>query len=367
MTRLPRAAAHRIAMVLPRLDLGGMEHTVLAQASVLRARGLDVHLITFQTGGALRAAAVSRDIPVHEGDGLPDAGAAVAFLEETGRRLRLTHLHSHTGTWWPSARAARRLRIPHLHTRHGFVEAHDWRVTITEFLAARHTHVVICVSSALRQHTLRRLRVAPARCLLLRNGIDGDAFDAPLPEPREGDVPTVAMVCRLAPVKNVPLAVHALALLRASWPSLRMHLVGDGPEREAILAAARTHGVLPALDVHGASSAPWSLVPAGAIVMQSSDSEGLSLSLIEAMARGHRVVATDVGETRAFGEDAAGVLIVPPGDVQAMAQAVSSFLTAPHEAQWRQIAANREHARAHGALDHVVDELLACYERVGPR
>lgn len=368
-------------MVLPRLDLGGMERTVLAQASALRRRGVDVHLVALQPGGPLVADAMARGLPLLEGRDITGVRRAVAFLEETSRRLHLTHVHSHTGTWWPAARAARRVGVPHLHTRHGFVEAQPWRTRITEWLAARDTQAVVCVSELLRQHALQALRVPASRALLLRNGIEFDraletGHDSESPDretlvgyrqAESSGTPSLALVCRLAAVKNVPLAVRVLARLQPSWPSLSLHIVGDGPARHAIEATADALGVRDALVLHGAHDAPWSQIPADAIVLQSSDSEGLSLSLIEALARGHRVVATDVGETRGFCTDAPGVRIVPPANERGMAAAIDDMLRWAPDVVRAMTDANRAHAHTHGSLDVVIDALVALYDRTASR
>jgi glycosyltransferase involved in cell wall biosynthesis len=366
MINSPRAAMHRVAMVLPRLDLGGMERTVLAQATALRKHHVDVHLIVFRHGGALAGEAAANDIPLHEGGDLTRARDAEQFLVDVGRRLQLTHLHSHTGTWWPASRAARRLGVPHLHTRHGFIEQAGWRAAITEWLAARHTDLVICVSDALRAHSRRTLRVPSHRCVLLRNGIADKAWESATSHVAlDASPPSLAMVCRLSAVKNVPLAVRTLAVLRDAWPSITLHVAGDGPERATIATGVRDAGMDAQVHLHGALSDPWSRIPHHAVFIQSSDSEGLSLSLIEAMARGHRVVATDVGETRAFCGTTPGVRIVPPGDRYAMAHAIDDLLRWSPEAIQDARIALQAHARNHGSLTEVVKTLEALYARTG--
>jgi glycosyltransferase involved in cell wall biosynthesis len=229
------------------------------------------------------------------------------------------------------------------------------------------TDVVICVSEPLWSHTIRSLRVSPDRCLLLRNGIDFDEIPLPSTLPIEEDdreaPPCLAVVCRLAPVKNIPLAVRAFAALREKWPRLTMHVVGDGQARPAIEALADQLDLQSCVHFHGASTRPWAKVPEQAIVIQSSNSEGLSLSLIEALAHGHRIVATDVGETRVFCDGVEGVRIVPPADLPALTNAIDDMLKWPPLVVQRTTAANRAHARIHGDLDHLIDQLVNVYDR----
>jgi glycosyltransferase involved in cell wall biosynthesis len=201
--------------------------------------------------------------------------------------------------------------------------------------------------------------------VLLPNGVDCDAL--PPLMARAADAPPVCvMVCRLTAVKNVALTLEALARARAVVPTLTLQVVGDGPERAALTRRADALGIASAVQWHGVSDAPWRLVPADAIVVQSSETEGLSLSLIEAMAVGCRVVATDVGQTRAFTDGALGVRLVPRGDADALARALVETVQQSPAVVEQVGASNRAHARAHGSLATVVSALHTLYTETRP-
>ncbi len=147
-------------------------------------------------------------------------------------------------------------------------------------------------------------------------------------------VPTALYAGRLAAEKGVDLLIDAWAHLRRRGVLALLCVVGDGPERSALERRARDHGILGAVRFASATDdvVPW-LRAADAFVLPSRQ-EGLSVALLEAMASGLAVVATDVGGTREAAGDAA--LLVPAGRPPALAEALCAVL------------GNREAARALG-------------------
>jgi len=143
-------------------------------------------------------------------------------------------------------------------------------------------------------------------------------------------VPAVLYAGRLAPEKGVDVLVDGWAEARRRGVVGTLCLVGDGPERAALERRTRDHGILGAVRFAGPTDdvAPW-LAAAEAFVLPSR-TEGLSLALLEAMAAGLPVIATDVGGTR----DAAGgaAVLVPPDDPRALAEALAAILEAPEQA-----------------------------------
>lgn len=348
----------RVLMVLPRLETGGMECTVLAQAHQLRAAGVEVALAALSPGGDLEEQAAARGVPVVSTPGVTDLKSGAAFVGAAATQVGATLVHSHTGAWLPSAIAARRLRVPHVHTRHGFNPGAT--AAVSEFLAARSTSHVVCVSEELARHGRQILRIPGTRLEVVPNGADLATLPEPAPVAADAD-PALVMVCRLVTVKNIPLVLEALRLVRPRVPRLTLTLMGDGPEREALTARAEALGVADAVRFLGMVERPWSHLPPGGVFVQSSDSEGLSVSLIEAMAMGCRVVATAVGQTATFVDGAPGVRLVPPREVPPMAAALEAMACmAPGEARHLE-AANRAHARAVGGVGRVVERLRSRY------
>jgi glycosyltransferase involved in cell wall biosynthesis len=145
----------------------------------------------------------------------------------------------------------------------------------------------------------------------------------------------VIAVTRLVPIKNVRLLVEAVAIARAHVPETHLLIVGDGPEGAAVRARV---GELDLADsVTFAGSVPQRDTPAfyrtADVFALSSDFDNSPNAVLEAMACGLPVVATDVGGVRDFVVDRAGGAVVPPGDAAALAKALERFLAQPDEAR----------------------------------
>ncbi|MGC4250789.1 MAG: glycosyltransferase [Sphingobium sp.] len=141
-------------------------------------------------------------------------------------------------------------------------------------------------------------RQPPGKVRLIRNGIDVARYAAP---PSPDAIPAlrrfpgkllVGTLAGLRPVKNIPRLVRAVAAHR---DRLQLVVVGEGPERDAILAEAAAHG-LDDICLAGFMSDPWRFVGLFDIFALSSDSEQFPISLVEAMAAGVPVAAMDVGD-----------------------------------------------------------------------
>lgn len=147
------------------------------------------------------------------------------------------------------------------------------------------------------------------------NGIETDLY-ARLPEPdaipgfvrSEGDI-VIGTLAGLRAVKNLPRLVRAVAALPLH---VKLVIVGEGPERTGIEAEARALGISDRVLMPGFLAAPYRYVGHFDVFALSSDSEQFPISLVEAMAAGLPVVATDVGDVKAMVAHENRDLVVPP-------------------------------------------------------
>lgn len=173
-------------------------------------------------------------------------------------------------------------------------------------------------------------RQPEARVLRIPNGIDTAAFAAP-PDPAalpiakgEGEF-WVGTLAGLRAVKRLPDLVAACAKLPPDW---HLMICGEGPERAAILAAAEVHGIAARVHLPG-NVDPAKVVGLFDIFALSSASEQFPLSVVEAMAAGLPVAATDVGDIRAILAPENAALLAPPGDVRALQDALATLAADP--------------------------------------
>lgn len=142
--------------------------------------------------------------------------------------------------------------------------------------------------------------------------------------------PSLVAMGRLDPGKNFALLLRALALVRAKHPAWRLAILGEGPERPRLEALAAELGLEQVLHLPGRVADPLTHLRRADIFVLSSDYEGFSMSLLEAMSCGLAVVASDCGtgvhEIIRPGVDG---LIVPRGQVEPLAQALDSLMADP--------------------------------------
>jgi len=194
----------------------------------------------------------------------------------------------------------------------------------------------IAPSRAVRDAVARREGVSPGRIEVIYNGLDLQRFSTPadraaarawLGVPAEG--PVIGMVGNLRPIKDHPTLLRAMARLAAPFPEAQLVFVGEGSEEERLRALARELGIGPRVTFAGPRSDIPRVLAAMDVFVLSSHSEGMSNAIIEAMAAGLPVVATDVGgnaECVANGETG---FIVPPGDDAAMADRLGALVGDP--------------------------------------
>ncbi|MBD3942647.1 glycosyltransferase [Microbacterium sp. NEAU-LLC] len=153
----------------------------------------------------------------------------------------------------------------------------------------------------------------------------------------------VVMLNRLAPQKRVDLAVRAWPAVVAAVPDAHLDVYGDGPLRDELQGLVDELGVTASVTLHGATSQRDAVFDRSSVFLTSTAFEGQGLSIAEALARGLPVVSTDAryGPREAVGD--AGVL-VPPGDVEALAGALIALLQ--DDARRAELAAHAREAAA---------------------
>jgi glycosyltransferase involved in cell wall biosynthesis len=221
------------------------------------------------------------------------------------------------------------------HLRAGFGKWHRQ----TERLTTRLADLVVANADAVREVCIREESVKPENCVVVRNGIDLEHFDAaaarglqmPLPVP--DGVPVVAVIGNLWPVKGHRTLVEAVARLPARLHHVRFVCAGEGPERDYLTDRIAHLGLTGRVLLLGHRlDIPAILTQAMAACLCSS-AEGLSNALMEAMAARLPVVATRVGGNPELVQEGENGLMVPYGDADALAAELTALLSAPEQAR----------------------------------
>jgi polysaccharide biosynthesis protein PelF len=167
----------------------------------------------------------------------------------------------------------------------------------------------------------------PGRIRPACNGVDPDAFPIATAEP---EVPTLAWIGRVDPLKDVETLLRAFAEVRAAVPACRLRLFGPTPKgredyKRSCVELIEELGLEGAATFEGRVGSVVEAYHAGHVIVLTSISEGLPYTVLEAMACGRPVIATDVGGVGEAVGDAG--LLVPPRNPSAVAAACVRLLT----------------------------------------
>ena len=195
---------------------------------------------------------------------------------------------------------------------------------------------------------------------VIPGGIDGTRFNEAARAP-ETDL---LLVGRLAPVKRVDLFLLAMRRLLDEMPIVTASIVGDGPLREALERRARDLHLEDHVTFRGPRSNMAAEFGRAAVFVLTSETEGLSLALLEAMTCGLPAVVSDVGDLADLVEDGVNGYLVPDQTPEAFATAIARLLR--HDAlRDRFSAAARRTAQRHDTRaasarwQHVLSSLTA--------
>ena len=226
--------------------------------------------------------------------------------------------------------------------------------------AFRASRAVIVNSGPVRDYIEREYGAPAERISVVHNAIDLERF-RPRPADATPRPPRVVMVGRLVAQKNPLLFVTAARALRARVPGVHFQLVGDGPLRATLEAAVRSAGLAACVELTGERHDVPELLREADLFWLTSDWEGLSNAIIEAVASGLPVVATNVGgasDLVAAGQEG---FLITPGDATSLVERSAAILSdAALHARMR--AAARRRAEAF-SLARTVAATAAVYAR----
>jgi glycosyltransferase involved in cell wall biosynthesis len=167
--------------------------------------------------------------------------------------------------------------------------------------------------------------IAAAKVKTIHNGIDLSRFAYQGPT-ADGPIVTVA---RLSPEKDIASLLRAAQRVLAAHPQAHFEIAGDGPCRDELKRLATELRVGGNVTFHGEVRDIPALLARARLFVLPSQTEGISLTLLEAQARGLPVVATAVGGTPEVVEAGVTGLLVPPRDADALARAINTVLASP--------------------------------------
>lgn len=289
--------------VVDSLNPGGMENGVVNMATQLSAQGVHTHVACLRERGAFA-------------DRLPDPDATTILGKENGFSLRsvrsleriigelqpaVVHTHNLGPLIYAALATWGGLTVPILHGEHGQIQPQDLsrRRLATRMLLYRCCHTVHTVSSSLLD-ALRAMHLQSRRMIAITNGVDSNHFSpAPMKAKAKsavanlcGETITLGIVGRFVALKRHLMLLQALIPVMEKHSQVHLLVVGDqGPERDKIIEAMREHPFAGRIHWLGMRSDMAACYQAMDLLVSSSEVEGLSNAVLEAMACGVPVLA----------------------------------------------------------------------------
>ncbi|MCC5830982.1 MAG: glycosyltransferase [Phycisphaeraceae bacterium] len=342
-----------IAHILHRLYLAGAE--VLA-ADLARRLGNPADerapfrfvFLCLDEVGPLGEALRDEGFTVENLERRPGVDMAVARrIRDTARRENVAILHAHQYTpffyaaisrAWPIIPSPLIRRRPRLlfteHGRHYPDQASRKRIWSNRLLL-RPTDRVTAVGRWVQKALVDNEGIADQRIEVIHNGIHPGRFKPADAAARSAlryslgvtdGRPILLQVARFHPVKDHLTAIDAFARVVESIPEAMLLLVGDGEQKEAIVERIRRHGIWKSVRLLGVRSDVPDLINAADLFLLSSLSEGISVTLLEAMGCGVPIVATEVGGNPEVVEHGVTGLLSPRRDSEGMAENILELL-----------------------------------------
>jgi glycosyltransferase involved in cell wall biosynthesis len=381
--------------VITRLNIGGPARHALAVTSELRAMGLAPMLVYGAEGareGSFEDLLATRRCEARKVDAL---GRRVSPLSDARALRQLTQLmfderpdvvHTHTAKAGALGRLAALAynatrppaeRCVVVHTFHGhvfsgyFSRPASGMVRLVERGMALVTDRIVTVSPRQRREICQLYRIAPMRKTdVLEVGAELEPLMQLAPDTRLRDAAgfephhvVFGYVGRFVPIKDLPTLVRGFAQVAAGMANARLLLVGDGELRTGIERLVDELGIRDRVHFAGWVRDLRVIYGALDVAVLTSINEGTPLVVLEAMAAGRPVIATAVGGVEDIVEPDTTGLVVPPGDVPAVARAMARLAECAGTRQRLGMAARRAIAARHG-WQGTAERLAALYTRL---
>jgi glycosyltransferase involved in cell wall biosynthesis/thymidylate kinase len=333
----------RIALFLPDLTGGGAERVMVNLARGFAERGLPVDLVLVRAAGPLlpEVAPGVRVVELRTRSVLASLPALTRYLRRERPRVLLSTLNTaNVVAIWASwlARSGTRVVVRQSNTLSRTRAAARGRRRLIPWLVEhsyRRADGVVAVSEGVARDLIQVARLAPGRVHVVPNPVVPPELHALAAEPlahpwfQESAPPVVLGVGRLTAQKDFPTLIRAFAQVRRGQ-RVRLVILGEGEERPRLEALIRESGVADDVALPGFVPNPFAYMSRAAVLVLSSVWEGLPAVVVQALAVGTPVIATDCESgPREILRDGRFGLLVPMGGEDEIARGILEAIGRP--------------------------------------
>lgn len=346
------------------LECGGLENVAIDLAERLNSGAFNSCICCLDTFGELTNEAKKKNIEVILVKRTPGKDFILPFRLARVMKERNIHL-SHTHNLGPLLYGSLAAKLAGvrvvINTRHGREKKHRssyiWNIN----------DAVVAISEDAKREMLKWNRINIKKTMVIYNGIDIDKYsnqqngsEAKKALNIEPSTLVVGTVARLSPEKDQYTLIEAFSKMVNKIDDAKLIFVGDGVLKEELVNYAQKLGVSNKVIFLGFKDDVYNILPVFDVFTLSSLTEGVSLTLLEAMAMKRPVVATNVGGNPEVVIDRVTGFLVPSKDSEKMADAIIKILQNSELAQ-KMGAAGRRRVEEKFSLERMVKEYEALY------
>ena len=368
---------YRVLHVIDHLGSGGAQEAVCQLVKYAQKQRFQQEVVALHGYGHYYEILSSWGVPVHTL--VPHAFARAAipliffrlFCLLARKRYDVVHTHL-IGANVLAAPLAALYRVPARFTHdqtHDDVRYRSFIHGDLDTLANRLNHHIIAVSSSIGNFLIQHEKISSQKISVIYNSVDLQRF-TPSNEPRAKErlrqklgLPNEALlvggVGRLHYQKNFPLFLEVAAKVCAQLPQAFFVIAGEGPERTALEEASRKLGISPQVRLLGFVKEMPELYQSLDLLLLTSHFEGTPLTVLEAMAMGLPVVASQVDGVAEVLEDGVDGILVPPGRRDLFVRGICQVLQ--DQNLWEQLSRAGQEKAQHYSAEAMVRQVEALY------
>lgn len=349
--RIPPQETDRIAIayVVHTFDVGGLEHCIARLVNHLDRNAYEPSIVCLNRNGSAAQWLETDDTPIrelHKRSG--NDPFVIIKLARLLRAQRFDIVHSHNwGTLVETSLARKWAGVKcHVHAVRGMnfgqrdsARFRNYLRNRTSRWALKRCDCLVAVAESVRDDMTTSYGMLDRAIRVIPNGVDGRSGQVPQEQVarlrKQIEMPAAEIVFgtvgRLVHVKNLTSAIEAIARLVQSGVDAHFVIVGDGPDRSILERHAAAANVSRRIHFAGHQTNVDEWLTLFDVYVNSSLSEGMSQSILEAMASGIPMIVTDVGESSVLaGGDQACGLIVPADNTDALYGAMAELAASSH-------------------------------------
>lgn len=331
----------KLALIAYLHGSGGAERQIVLLANEMRARGHETHLVVLcdnKSPYKIESSVIVHDLSCLEGNGKFRIMKRYCHFKKEMKKIKpdITINYNLQGAYF-SLLAGRKVCGKILYSERGdpYDSEYSGLLGKVRDITCNHLDAFVFQSEGAKEffHLSQK-----QRAIVIHNSVVVPQDKYPIPSARDNRIVTVG---RLHSQKNPQLLVDAFALIADIYPDMTLEFYGDGVLKEEIQSKINSKGLSERVHLHASRKDIFDCIRTARLFVLTSDYEGMPNALMEAMALGLPCISTDCrpGGARTLIKSGKNGIIVPPRNVNALADKMMYMLENPREAELMAIEA----------------------------